>query len=126
MEPQLPGVQPPVPVELSAEEAVEWELLTSRMPPDWFPPETWPMLAQLCRHICQCRWIGKELQAIREGSLKPKELAKADALAKMHEREGRAMSSLMLRLRLTSSTRMADDQQVRKQRAEIPAIRPWQ
>src|SRR5258707_915239 len=45
VDPMVPGTQPDPLDELSAEERAEWLKFTRRMPPDWFPPETWPMLA---------------------------------------------------------------------------------
>src|SRR4249920_1996014 len=94
MEPWVPGAQPPAPLEeLGPDEAREWRNFTQRMPPDWFPAETWPLLAQLCRHICQARWFGQCLQEVRAGCLGtiPVEaLAHIDQLSKLHNTEGRA------------------------------------
>jgi hypothetical protein len=101
-------------MELSSEERVQWRNFVRRMPPDWFPPETWPMLVQLCRHICTARWIGECLQEMRAG-LCAKDLVADDdvmdrvaRLQSMHDREGRAMTALMVRLRLTSQQRIPD------------------
>ena len=97
--------------ELSAEERTEWAKFTRRMPPDWFPPETWPMLAQLCRHICQARWVGQCLQEVRAGLLDPTDEDALNSLMKLqslHDREGRAMTALLVRLRLTSQQRIPD------------------
>jgi hypothetical protein len=97
--------------ELSAEERTEWRKFTNRMPADWFPPETWPMLAQLCRHICQSRWVGQCLQEVRAGLLDIMDDDGLDRLMKLqslHDREGRAMTALMVRLRLTSQQRIPD------------------
>lgn len=109
--PLLPGTQPEPPEELSAEERAEWLKFTSRMPLDWFPAETHPMLAQLCRHICQSRWVGQSLQEVRAGLLDPSDdeaLERIERLQRMHDREGRAMNALMVRLRLTSQQRIPD------------------
>ena len=67
--PTIPGGSPEPLPELSAEERTDWLKFTSRLPQDWFPPESWPMLAQLCRHICQSRWVGQCLQEVRAGLL---------------------------------------------------------
>ena len=42
----------PAPDELTAEEREEWRAIVNRLPADFFPRETWPLLAQLCRHVC--------------------------------------------------------------------------
>jgi hypothetical protein len=107
----VPGTTPEPLEELSAEERAEWRKFTQRMPIDWFPPETHPMLAQLCRHICQSRWVGQCLQEVRAGLLDPTDedaLTNLMKLQSLHDREGRAMTALMVRLRLTSQQRIPD------------------
>ena len=111
LDPLIPGTTPEPLEELSAEERVEWNRFAKRMPADWFPPETWPMLAQLCRHICQSRWVGQCLQEVRAGLLDPTDddaLQSLERLQRLHDREGRAMTALMVRLRLTSQQRIPD------------------
>jgi hypothetical protein len=134
--PSIPGTQPEPLPELSAEERREWAKFTGRMPADWFPPETWPMLAQLCRHICTARWIGECLQEMR-GMLCAKDLVTNDVvmertarLQSMHDREGRAMLALMVRLRLTSQQRIpdadvADRARERAKTQPEPDALPW-
>src|SRR4051812_35755237 len=135
LSPNLPGTQPEPPEELSAEERVEWCKFTSRMPPDWFPAETWPMLAQLCRHICQARWLGECLQEIRAMTCAKDLVTNEDALKRLmslqslHDREGRAMTALMVRLRLTSQQRIPDadvaDRAREKLKQEAVDAPPW-
>ena len=111
LKPTVPGTTPEPLEELSAEERTEWYKFTNRMPADWFPPETWPMLAQLCRHICQARWCGQCLQEVRAGILDHTDEDALNALMKLqslHDREGRAMTALLVRLRLTSQQRIPD------------------
>ena len=109
--PMIPGTQPEPLEELNEEERVEWRKFTSRMPIDWFPPETWPMLAQLCSHICQARWVRQCLQEVRAGLLDPTDEDALNALCKLqslHDREGRAITAIMVRLRLCSQQRIPD------------------
>lgn len=127
----IPGTTPEPLAELSAEERTEWNKFTGRMPADWFPPETWPMLAQLCRHICQARWFGQSLQEVRAGLLDPTDdeaLEKIERLIRCHDREGKAIVSIMVKLRLTSQQRIEDDGVARKARADAsqqPETPPW-
>ena len=130
--PTIPGIQPEPLEELSKEERVEWVKFTSRMPADWFPPETWPMLAQLCRHICQGRWVGQCLQEVRAGLLDPTDKDSLDCLCRLqalHDREGRAMTAMMVRLRLTSQQRIPDadvaDRAREKVKDEHVDTPPW-
>ncbi len=131
LEPVIPGTRPAAPDELNADEKAEWHKFTLKMPENWFPPETWPLLAQLCRHICQGRWVGECLQEVRAGlarDLDAEALEKVERLVRMHDREGRAMVGLMLKLRLTSQQRLPDEDVVRRGReaaAEVPEVLPW-
>jgi hypothetical protein len=136
MEPEviamIPGTQPEPLPELSKEERTEWWNFVKRMPIDWFPPETWPMLAQLCRHICQARFVGECLQEVRAGLFDPTDddaLKRLMSLQSLHDREGRAMTALMVRLRLCSQQRISDPrtadaarERIKDEHVEVP---PW-
>jgi hypothetical protein len=124
----IPGTQPEPLTELSPDEVVEWNKFVKRMPVNWFPPETWPLLAQLCRHVCQARWFGEALQETRAGLCDHSDdeaLAVVERLIRCHEREGRAMRSLMTSLRLTTQQRIVDDGVAVKARRELPDVQPW-
>ena len=130
--PMIPGTQPEPLPELSEEERTEWRNFANRMPIDWFPPETWPMLAQLCRHICQSRWVGQCLQEVRAGLLDMTDDDAIDRLCRLqalHDREGRAMTALMVRLRLCSQQRIPDartaDAARERVQAEHVEVPPW-
>ena len=111
--------RPDAPHELSAEQATEWESVVNRLPADWFPRETLPMLAQYCRHVVAARHIGLLITAAESGD--ELDLAKYDLLLRMQEREGRAMSSLATRMRLTQQSTY--DPKRKKPAQEKP---PWQ
>ena len=103
--------RPAAPDELADEMKVEWLAVVDRMPADWFTRETHSILSQYCRHVVAanrvaqlvCQW--EELGDISD-------LATYDQLLKMQEREGRAISALATRMRITQqakySTRAAD------------------
>jgi hypothetical protein len=132
VEPMIPGTQPDAPEELNGEEKLIWLGFVKRMPPDWFPPETHAMLAQLCSHIAQSRWVRACLQEVRAGLLDPTDddaLERVERLQRLHDREGRAMTALMVRLRLTSQQRIPDAdvadrarERVKDEHVEVP---PW-
>jgi hypothetical protein len=42
--------RPPPPSDLTDEQAEEWKAIVGRLPAEWFPRETWPVLVQFCRH----------------------------------------------------------------------------
>ncbi|HVG50918.1 MAG TPA: hypothetical protein VM867_04720, partial [Xanthobacteraceae bacterium] len=93
---------------------------------------TWPLLAQLCRHVCQSRWVGQCLQEVRAGiaPTEDDELERIERLQRMHDREGKAVVALMVKLRITSQQRIPEDRDARHARAEAaqmppPETAPW-
>jgi hypothetical protein len=100
----LPGQRPEPPKELTAEQADEWRAVVARMPADWFTRETYPLLVQFCRHVCRSR----EVEAVLAGFDMRSDVEGFDRLTKIAEREGRAVSSLATRMRLTQHSRYSD------------------
>jgi hypothetical protein len=49
--------RPDPPAELSIEQAEVWRAYVDQMPADWFRPEMWPMVCQLCRHQSNSRLL---------------------------------------------------------------------
>lgn len=94
--------RPVPPDELTSEQADEWISVVDRLPADWFPRETHGMLTQYCRHVVAARRVA-QLVADHEES-KEFDVEVYDRLLKMQEREGRAMSSLATRMRLSQQT----------------------
>jgi len=91
--------RPIAPPDLTDVQAEEWDRIIGSLPADWFPPETHNLLSQYCRHSIAARNIG-QLISNMEG-LEAIEIDEYDKLLKMQEREGRAMSSLATRMRMT-------------------------
>src|SRR5690554_588621 len=92
----------PVPDDLTDEQSAVWRTITNRMPADWFPAETWPLLAMYCRHVVSARRVAQMIE--QEETSESVDIETLDRLYKMQEREGRAMSSLATRMRLTQQT----------------------
>ena len=100
---RLPSVEvvqrPDAPYDLTDEQAQEWWSVVNRLPADWFPRETHGMLAQYCRHVVAARRVAQLVaKAEKRRNLDVKEY---DRLLKMQEREGRAISSLATRMRIS-------------------------
>jgi len=86
------------------------------------------LLIQLCRHICTARWLGESLQEVRAGLLDPKDpkqIAHLNTISILHEREGRAMTALMEKLRLTTQQRVNRNVAGAKQAETAPEVQPW-
>jgi hypothetical protein len=82
--------------------AHEWRTIVNRMPADWFPAETLPMLVQYCKHIVRARRLGHLLREAEES-------AEFDARTYMQlldaeEKQSRGMSSLATRMRLSQQS----------------------
>lgn len=88
--------RPEPPKELTAEQAEEWRAVTGRLKPDWFGRETHALLAQYCRHVVAAQKIARLVD-----ETPAEDVENLDRLLRMQEREGRAMSSLATRLRIT-------------------------
>jgi hypothetical protein len=100
--------RPAPPTDLTGEQGDEWRAVVNRMPADWFQRETHALLSQYCRHVVSARRISQlidqMLKPADEGETDPFNFEDYDRLIKMQEREGRALSSLATRMRLTQQT----------------------
>lgn len=112
--------RPDAPAELTEEQADEWRAVTNRLPADWFPRETHSLLAQYCRHVIAARRIAQLVDSIE--AAEQFDLDAYDKALKMQEREGRALSSLATRMRITQQAT------VRASQARKPPTvkKPWE
>lgn len=94
--------RPSPPNELTDDQAHEWRAIVNSLPAEWFRRETHGMLAQLCRHVIAARKVA-DLIAAAEADPET-DIENYDRLLKMQEREGRAMSSLATRMRISQQT----------------------
>jgi len=93
---------PPPPKDLSQEEAAQWYNITMNMPADWFPPETWHILVELCRHICQSKYFYDQLQKLmaKKGALGKDDTKVMKDLTIMHLMETKMITHLSVRLKI--------------------------
>lgn len=112
--------RPEPPSELTSEQSGEWWAIVDRMPADWFPRETHGLLAQYCRHVVTARRVAQLIEAT-EGA-DDLDIAQLDQLYKMQEREGRAMSSLATRMRITQQA-LVDK---RADKGKSVTKKPWE
>lgn len=112
--------RPEPPADLTEDQASEWHEVVNRLPADWFPRETHGMLAQYCRHVINARRVAAMIERIV--SDEAVDVDTYDKLLKMQEREGRAMSSLATRMRLSQQTTSSKD----KRKPVITMPKPWE
>lgn len=112
--------RPRAPNDLSEEAAKEWRAIVNRLPADWFPAETHPLLASYCRHIITSRRVASLIAACEAS--KPFDVAEYERLLKMQERESRALAALGRGMRLTQQSTYGN----RKEKPSLPSEAPWE
>lgn len=112
--------RPDAPYDLTDEQSQEWWAVVNRLPADWFPRETHGMLAQYCRHVVAARRVAQLISTAEKS--KTLDVGEYDRLLKMQEREGRAISSLATRMRISQQAT------VRAESAHKPDMvdNPWE
>lgn len=113
--------RPSAPDGLTDEQVAVWDRVVSSLPADWFRPETLDMLAQYCRHVVTADRVAQLIQA--EEASDEFDVDQYDKLLKLQEREGRAMSSLATRMRITQQATFDKE---RKKGKSPQSKRPWQ
>jgi len=107
------------PDDLNDEQRAEWQAVVNRLPADWFPRETHSLLAQYCRHVVAARRVAQLIGNAESGEAF--DVDEYDKLLKMQEREGRAISSLATRMRITQQ---ATYDPKRKKGSQVK--KPWE
>lgn len=111
--------RPDPPQELTDEQAHEWRSVVNRLPAEWFPRETHGMLAQYCRHVVSARRVAQLIADLEQNE--DFSVEDYDRLLKMQEREGRAISSLATRMRISQQSTLDRE----KKKPLKPAKKPW-
>lgn len=124
----LPGQRPAPPRDLTKFQSDEWRAVVARMPADWFTRETHGLLVQYVRHVENAAKLATAIDAFPASHLLTEDGAERfDKLTKMAEREGRAMSSLATRMRLTQQSRYkAETAATASKNAGTAAKKPWE
>ncbi len=111
--------RPDAPYDLTDEQSAEWWAVVNRMPADWFPRETHAMLSAYCRHVVAARRVAQLVTACEASE--PFDVGQYDLLLKMQEREGRALSSLATRMRVSQQSTFDKEKKKPKQ-----VMKPWE
>ena len=111
--------RPKPPSTLTDEQQAIWVKVVDALPADWFRPEAIEVLVMYCRHAVTARRVADLIK--RMEAEVDFDVAEYDRLLKMQEREGRALSSLATRLRITP-------QATRDSKSKKPSQvkRPWE
>jgi DNA-binding SARP family transcriptional activator len=111
--------RPRPPAELTDEAKKEWLEVVNRLPAEWFPRETHEVLAQYCRHVVNARRVSRMIEQLMESENFT--IDDYEKLLKMQEREGRAISSLATRMRLTQQSTYDS----KKTKGRPVSSKPW-
>lgn len=116
--------RPDPPADLSPEARAEWAEIVAAMPADWFPRETWPLLAAFCRHAATARRLSAWLeQTERAEGFQADEWLR---LVDQQRRESTVLASLATKLRLSNQSRYRPQTAAtRREKAGAATARPW-
>lgn len=121
--------RPDPPQHLTDAQADVWVSVVDCLPADWFPTDVHGTLEQYCRHVVAARKVAQLIeQEERGGGIREQDedghimIDRYDQLLRMQEREGRALSSLATRLRITPQAR----HHARKDAGKGKVKKPWE
>lgn len=119
--------RPKCPHDLTDEESEVWFSVVNRLPADWFPAETFPILIQYCRSVVQARRVA-ELIERATSDLDPdtKEptltVAGYDRLLKMQVRQSASIAMLATKMRLSQQSTTNH----RGNKKQVSPKKPWE
>jgi phage terminase small subunit len=125
--PVITARRPDPPDHLDEADAEEWRAIVGRMPADWFPRETRPILTELCQLTVIARMFNEDVKAHRERCRASARIDKEMLrLLSMRSKLAYLIASLSHKLRLTNIKRFHVDTAGRRARmAPNEATRPW-
>lgn len=119
--------RPQCPHDLNDEESEVWFTVINRLPADWFPAETHPLLSQYCRAVVQSRRVA-ELIERATSDLDPdtKEptltVSAYDRLLKMQVRQSASIAMLATKMRISQQATTNH----RGNKKQIAPSKPWE
>lgn len=119
--------RPKCPHDLNDEESEVWFSVVNRLPADWFPTETHPLLVQYCRQVVQARRIAELIEKATsdlDPETKEPTLTVADynRLLIMQTRCSASIAMLATKMRISQQATTNH----RGNRKQISPKRPWE
>jgi hypothetical protein len=95
--------RPDPPAEISPEQKATWVAVTATKPPDWFRPDTYPLLISYCTHVENAKHVDYLIETFNFDGIKNDfDLWPClDKLLKARDRESRALVNLARSMRLS-------------------------
>lgn len=110
--------RPEPPSDLTDEQSGEWVAVVNRLPADWFPRETHPVLVSYVRHIVAGRHVAQLISKLEKST--EVDIDEYDKLLKLQERETRAITACARSMRLTQQTTYLPTK-----KKPGPVVNPW-
>lgn len=119
--------RPTCPHDLNDEESEIWFTVVNRLPADWFPAETHPLLIQYCRTVVQSRRVAELIEkATSDLDPETKEptlsVAGYDRLLKMQARQSATLAMLATKMRISQQATTNH----RGNKKQISPKKPWE
>ena len=97
--------RPQAPPELTAEQESIWDEIVDELAADYFTTETFPLLAQYCRHVTRARRYAQLLESMeKKKKFDEKDIKAYRDLSRSEEEQTRAISSLATKMRLSQQS----------------------
>lgn len=118
--------RPECPHDLNDEEAEVWFMVVNRLPADWFPAETHPLLAQYCRTAIQTRRVAELIEKatsdVDEDGKATLTVKDYDRLLKMQARQSATLAMLATKMRISQQATTNH----RANKKQIAPRKPWE
>lgn len=111
--------RPDAPYDLTDEQAKEWWAIVNRMPADWFPRETHPLLAELCRLTVRARKLAQMADAMEK--TKKFDMEQYSKLIRDEMKVAGVMCSLATKMRISQQSAP----QGKHSKKPVQLKRPW-
>jgi len=105
--------KPKPPPELEKEEVEEWHKIVDRMPPDWFGPESLPLLIQYVHHIVRARKINEVVKKM-ESTRGSKDFNPRTYMSLLRSEISQSRALALLATKMRISQQSTYDKRVRK------------
>lgn len=112
--------------DLNPAQAEIWLQIVNRLPSDWFPRETLPILAAHCRHVTTHRLLSDAIDEYEPAWLAVEGgIERLGKLTAMRDREARGMVATARALRITKAAQTRPETAYRGAKAAGNGRRPW-
>ena len=123
--PRMLRAEPPA--ELSAVEASFWRAVVETKPPEWFLPDTYPLLLAYCRARSASEIIAQQLAAFEPAWMEtPEGLARYDKLTQIQARQTMLLTTLATKMRLAQQSRYTETAANTAAKHGLAGTKPWQ